>query len=179
MTENLINIRAIEEIDLDEVASIWYQGWQDAHAKILPKELAQYRTLDSFKQKLRSFFPNIRVACKHDKLVGFSITDNDELNQFYVTADARGSGVAAALLADAEKRLHDIGIKTAWLACAIGNYRAAKFYEKNGWCRVGNMISQLPTPDGLFPLEVWRYEKHLTANKGREIGEIPTLNVKN
>ena len=52
----------------------------------------------------------------------------------------------------------------SWLACAIGNERAAKFYEKHGWSRVGNMINQLPTPDGMFPLEVWRYEKDLSRS---------------
>jgi len=49
----------------------------------------------------------------------------------------------------------------AWLACAIGNERAARFYEKCGWRRVGKMINPLDTPDGVLPLEVWRYEKRL------------------
>lgn len=71
--------------------------------------------------------------------------------------------MAGALLADAEQRLGALGAVTAWLACAIGNARAARFYEKHGWRRVGNMVSQLPTPDGHFPLEVWRYEKSLAA----------------
>ncbi len=53
------------------------------------------------------------------------------------------------------------GVETAWLACAIGNERAAKFYEKNGWQRVGHRVIQLDIPDGLFPLEVWRYEKNV------------------
>jgi GNAT superfamily N-acetyltransferase len=40
----------------------------------------------------------------------------DELYQLYVSAPARGSGVAAALVADAEARLAEGGVKTAWLA---------------------------------------------------------------
>jgi len=156
-----MDVRTAEETELDQLASIWYHGWQDAHARILPTELARHRTLESFRHRLQTALPNVRVAGSPDQPLGFCIIKDDELYQLYVSAGARGSGVAAALLADAEERLSALGVKTAWLACAIGNERAAKFYEKNGWRRVGNMISQLPTPDGLFPLEVWRYEKNL------------------
>lgn len=153
--------REAKESELDRLASIWYDGWQDAHARILPVELARYRTLESFRHRLQTALPDVRVAGAPSQPLGFCIIKGDELYQLYVSAGARGSGVAAALLADAEQRLSTLGVKTAWLACAIGNERAAKFYEKNGWHRVGNMISRLPTPDGLFPIEVWRYEKNL------------------
>ena len=85
-----------------------------------------------------------------------------ELKPFYVTASSRGSGVAAALIADAEARLSDRGVGTAWLACAIGNDRAARFYEKSGWRRAGTMLHEAETSEGMFRLEVWRYEKSLT-----------------
>ena len=65
-------------------------------------------------------------------------------------------------MADAEARLSESGVETAWLACAIGNERAARFYEKCGWRRIGTMVNLLETTNGTFPLEVWRYEKSLT-----------------
>jgi RimJ/RimL family protein N-acetyltransferase len=65
------------------------------------------------------------------------------------------------LIADAEARLSENGVGLAWLACAVGNERAARFYEKCGWRRAGSMVNRLETPDGEFLLEVWRYEKHL------------------
>ena len=89
-----------------------------------------------------------------------------ELYQFYVSAGSRGSRVAGALIADAEARLAASGVATAWLACAIGNERAARFYAKHGWHRVGTMINRLDTPSGAFLLEVWRYEKSLAASPG-------------
>ena len=76
--------------------------------------------------------------------------------------DDRGTGVAAALMDDGEARLAARGVTTAWLACAIGNDRAARFYEKRGWRRVGVVTSHLTTPDGEFAVDVWRYEKTLT-----------------
>ena len=51
------------------------------------------------------------------------------------------------------------GFATVWLACAIGNDRAARFYEKCGWVRARTQVNRLETPDGVFEFEVWRYEK--------------------
>jgi GNAT superfamily N-acetyltransferase len=96
--------------------------------------------------------------------VGFYLVKSAELYQLFVSAGSRGSGVAAALIGDAEARLAASGVETAWLACAIGNARAARFYEKHGWARVGNMVNRLDTLSGEYLLEVWRYEKPLTPS---------------
>jgi GNAT superfamily N-acetyltransferase len=155
-------VRAAEEAEIDHLAQVWFDGWQDAHAQIVPAELIRLRTLESFRDRLRAALPNVRVAGPSGAPVGFSIVKGDELYQLFVSAEARGSGVAAALIADAESRLSAGGVDTAWLACAIGNERAARFYEKCGWRRVGTMINLAETSMGTFPLEVWRYEKSLT-----------------
>jgi hypothetical protein len=42
--------------------------------------------------------------------------------------------------------------------------RAERLYDKHGWLRIGAMISELDTPEGVFSLEVWRYEKRLTPS---------------
>jgi GNAT superfamily N-acetyltransferase len=92
---------------------------------------------------------------------GFYFLKGAELYQFYVSSDARGSGIAAVLMADAEARLRERDVHTTWLACAIGNHRAARFYEKCGWSRTGTVTDQVEVPGGTFALEVWRYEKSL------------------
>ena len=100
------------------------------------------------------------VQTDHEASLTWQLKD-DELYQFYVAAPARGTGVAAALMHDAEQRLVERGVSTAWLACAIGNARAARFYEKCGWRLAATVTSPLDTPAGIFPLDVWRYEKRL------------------
>lgn len=157
-----IDIRAADESEIDFLAALWYDGWQDAHAQILPVELARHRTLESFRQRLQAALSDVRVVGTIGEPLGLCLIKDGELNQLYVTAKARGTGVAARLLADGEARIRRSGMKTAWLACAIGNERAARFYEKNGWHRAGNVVIPLETPDGPFPLEVWRYEKELS-----------------
>jgi GNAT superfamily N-acetyltransferase len=157
-----MDVRAAQEAEIDKLASIWYEAWQDGHSQILPPELAQFRTLESFRERLQTALPSVRVVGAPGEPLGFCIVKGDELYQLFVAASSRGSGVAVALLADAEARLSQSGVETAWLACAIGNERAARFYEKCGWRRAGTMISELETPNGIFPLEVWRYEKSLS-----------------
>jgi GNAT superfamily N-acetyltransferase len=158
-----MEVRAAEESEVDALAKLWYEAWQDAHARIVPEELTRARTLESFRQRLRADLPNVRVVGPVGAPVGFCTIKDDELYQLFVSAPARGSGVAAALIDDAEARLARSGVDTAWLACAIGNNRAARFYEKRGWHLAGTVVSQLDTTAGTFPLEVWRYEKALTC----------------
>jgi GNAT superfamily N-acetyltransferase len=156
-----MRVRNAEEAEVGLLASLWFDSWHDAHAKIVPVELPRLRTLENLEARLKAMFPSVRVVDLSDEPGGLCAIQGDELYLLYVSAEARGSGVAAALLADAETRLSQDGVEVAWLACAVGNERAARFYEKWGWHRVGTMIKQLQTPSGTIPLEVWRYEKRL------------------
>jgi GNAT superfamily N-acetyltransferase len=158
-----MNVRDADRVELDDLARIWCDGWHDAHAQIVPAGLAAFRTLESFRERLRAALPTVRVAAPSGVAVGFHIIKDDELYQLYVSAQSRGSGVAAALMADAEARLCEAGVGVAWLACAIGNGRAARFYEKCGWHRAGTMAYHAETSKGQFLLHVWRYEKSLRA----------------
>jgi GNAT superfamily N-acetyltransferase len=162
MTEqHAMDVRPADETEIEQLAQLWYDGWQDAHAEVVPAELRRLRTRKSFRERMRAGLADARVVGPRGAPAGFHMLKGDELYQLYVAAESRGSAVAATLIDDAEARLRDNGVRTAWLACAIGNERAARFYEKRGWRRVGTMINRLDTPEGVFSLEVWRYEKPL------------------
>jgi len=171
----VLHVRAAGEREIDHLAKLWYDGWQDAHAQIIPGELRRRRTLASFRQRLEAALSDTRVVGPRGAPAGFCIIKDDEVYQIYVSAQARGSGAARILMADAEARLLKAGVETAWLACAIGNRRAARFYEKCGWCRAGVVSYQAETSNGTFPLEVWRYEKSLTRNFTKPHELIPRL----
>ena len=154
-----MSVRAADVGEIDHLARVWHQGWNDAHAALAPAGLVRARTLESFRDRLAAALADTFVAGPLSTPSGFHMLKGDELYQFYVARSARGSGVAAALIADAEARLAARGVTTAWLACAIGNDRAARFYEKCGWVRAGTTVNRLETADGVFEVEVWRYEK--------------------
>ena len=155
-----MHVRPADPSDLDLLAGIWFDGWRDAHLGLLPPDLARRRTLDSFRERLRAALPDVRVVPAAAPAVGFCLIRGDELCQLYVSAASRGSGAAVALISDAESRMRTAGVETAWLACAVGNERAARFYEKHGWSRTGTVMYQ-PDDSGGIEFEVWRYEKRL------------------
>jgi GNAT superfamily N-acetyltransferase len=156
-----LTIRPAEASEIDALAQLWHAGWQDAHAAVLPAELARLRTLRSFAERLPGMLPDVRVIGNPGAPLGFCAIKHDELDQLFVAPEGRGTGIAAALVADAERRLAAHGVTAAWLACAIGNHRAARFYEKCGWTLAGTVVNRLDTIEGPFDLEIWRYEKTL------------------
>jgi GNAT superfamily N-acetyltransferase len=160
-----MDIRDAKPSEIGQLGKIWHDGWQDAHAQIVPAELTLHRTLESFEERLRASLAEVRVVGASDTPLGFYMLKGDELYQFYVSSRARGTGVAKALMIDAEIRLGKSGVRTAWLACAIGNDRAARFYEKCAWLRTGIVTDQLQVPNGSLALDVWRYEKSLTLHR--------------
>lgn len=153
--------RAAEPEDLEPLARLWRQGWLDAHRAIVPEALIALRSPESFAERMAAALPRVRVLGPVGAPLGFHLIKDNELNQFYLAAEARGSGAAGVLMADAERRLAEAGVELAWLACAIGNARAARFYEKSGWTRTGETIVPTETSAGPFPLKVWRYEKRV------------------
>ena len=159
-----MDVRDAEDAEIDQLARLWHEGWHESHARIVPAELTRLRTLESFRSRLRDALPDTRVVGPPGDPAGFCIVKGAELYQLYVSARSRGSGVAAALIADAEARLAESGVTTAWLACAIGNERAARFYEKRGWCRAGTMVYRSDTSSGEYLLDVWRYERSLRSS---------------
>jgi len=159
-----MQMRTADAVEIDHLARLWYDVWHETHAQLQPPELTRLRTLESFRERLQAAIPNIRVAGPLGAPVGFCVIKDEELYQLFVSPEARGSGVAAALIADAEAQLAERGVETVWLACAIGNDRAARFYEKSGWRLAGTVVNPAETASGPFPLEVWRYEKRLTRS---------------
>ena len=129
-----IAVRAADASELDQLARVWYDAWQDAHAAIVPAALTRLRTLESFRSRLQADLPHIRVVGPIGVPVAFTIVKGDELYQLFVAAPARGSGVAV------------------------------RFYEKRGWRRAAAVVNKLDTTSGTFLLDVWRYEKKLTRS---------------
>jgi ribosomal protein S18 acetylase RimI-like enzyme len=154
-------IRPAEASDLDHLARLWHGGWHDAHASLVPPAWARARSLELFRARVAAAHAEMRVIGPPGAPLGFFLLRGEELWHFYVAPAARGTGAAAALMGEAEAELSRRGTATAWLDCAAGNNRAARFYEKCGWTRARTQVSRLETEEGAFEIDVWIYEKVL------------------
>jgi len=147
---------------IPQAAALWHAGWHDAHASIVPDDLTRLRTLDSFVERLTRLATSTRIAVRDGDVLGLCVVKEDEINQMYVSAQARGTGLARDLMSEGEARIGSAGHNRAWLACAVGNDRAARFYHKCGWQNMRTQTLRFETKIGTYPLEIWRFEKPLT-----------------
>ncbi|MFF5987227.1 GNAT family N-acetyltransferase [Prauserella flavalba] len=163
--ENAVTLRPAEAGDAAAVARIWYLGWQDGHLGNVPDELLAIRTEDSFTARAAQRIEDTTdttVATVDGSVVGFVMVVEDEVEQVYVAREHRGSGVAALLLADAERLVAEAGYEQAWLAVVGGNARARRFYERGGWRDEGRFDYAAASEDGPIPVPSHRYVKDVT-----------------
>jgi GNAT superfamily N-acetyltransferase len=158
-----MQVRPADPAEIDHLAQLWHDAWHHSHAHLAPPELVRLRTLPNFRDRLSVMLLDVCVAGPAGAPLGLCALKGDELYQLFVSPQAHGTGVAAALIADAEARLAARGVELAWLACAIGNARAERFYEKSGWRKAGTFVMMSETSNGPFPVDQWRFEKRLTT----------------
>jgi ribosomal protein S18 acetylase RimI-like enzyme len=164
-------LRPAREADAEAIADIWCHGWVDGHMGIVPQELVRHRTPDDFRRRVPPRLGWTTVAVLEDRLVGFVMVHGDEVEQVYVDASARGRGVADALMEHAEREIgarHDV----AWLAVAVDNTRARRFYERSGWRDVLGFDYPAEIEGGTLPVPCRRYEKAVkpTAERASQQG---------
>ena len=146
--------------DVEAIATLWHEGWREAHEGHVPDELVRHRTLAALRRRVGEDLAAIRVAAGEGGIEGFVTVHGDEVEQLYVATEARGTGLAARLLDDAEEAIaqrHD----RAWLAVVAANARARRFYARRGWVDAGPRDYEARTAAGTVTVAVHRYEKQV------------------
>jgi len=161
-----VSIRPARPDDAEAVATIWSDGWRDGHLGHVPEELVAIRTPESFRSRAGQRIGDTVVAvaggAAGPAVAGFVMVVGDEVEQVYVAAGHRGSGVAGLLLAEAERLVADAGHRRAWLAVAPGNARARRFYQRCGWADEGLFSYHAVVPQGgTIAVPCHRYVKTL------------------
>lgn len=126
----------------------------------VPIELVAHRQPEHFRVHAAARVPRSTVAEVDGAIVGFVTVHDDELEQLFVAAPARGTGVAAALLDHGEQQIA-AGHDRAWLSVVAGNTRARRFYERQGWSDGGLFQYGAETLAGTMLIPSHRYEKQL------------------
>ena len=156
-----VTLRPAIADDATAVAVIWCAGWQDAHVGNVPQGLVEVRTAASFYERAPARVEDTTVATVDGEVAGFVMVVDDEVEQVYVSALHRGTGVAALLMDEAERQVRANGHRKAWLAVVAGNARARAFYERAGWRDEGPFDYAAATEGGPISVPCRRYTKLL------------------
>ena len=159
-TAPAISLRGAVSSDTDDIARVWHAAWRDGHLGHVPPELYPYRTFEHFLSRVPPRIPRTTVASLADRVVGFVCVHDNELEQLFVLAEARGTVAASALLRAGEQRIAK-EFDTAWLAVAAGNQRARHFYTREGWRDYGLIRYEAEIAGGTIVLDTHRYEKRV------------------
>ena len=157
----MTELRPATADDAPAIARIWYYGWRDGHLGHVADELVALRTRESFDQRAAARVADTVVATVDGVVAGFIMVVGDEVEQVYVAGEHRGTGLAAALLTEAERLVAANGHDRAWLAVAPGNARARRFYQRRGWIDEGLFDYPAATADGPMPVPCRRYVKRV------------------
>lgn len=153
-----MQIRPAKTDDIGAIAKLWHAQWHSAHAAVVDADLVLSRVAAEFDARTKAHLPQTYVAEVDGVLAGFFMIEGDELYQFYVGSGHQGSGLAQGMMAQAEALLPKPRV---WLACSVGNDRAARFYEKCGWQNTGEQELEVETSSGPKPVSIWRFEKEV------------------
>ncbi|HSF36578.1 MAG TPA: GNAT family N-acetyltransferase [Nocardioides sp.] len=158
----MTSIRPASDADMAAVADLWHEGWHDGHAGHVPDGLTAARTLAAFHERTPPRVADTSVAVADDgALLGFVMVVDDEVEQVFVAPAGRGTGLASELLAEAERRVAAGGHASAWLAVVVGNVRARRFYERQGWSDTGDLPYQVTAGGKTFVSPCRRYVKRV------------------
>jgi putative acetyltransferase len=131
-----VSLRPYRADDEEAAIALWQRTWQQAYPSI---DFAQ--RLPWWRERWRGELvpqSSIVVADQAGALVGFVTIDGDGyLDQLVVAPEQWGSDVAR-LLVDEAKQLSPAGIT---LHVNKDNIRAVRFYERNGFARVGDGVN--------------------------------------
>ena len=163
-------LRPATAADVESVARCWAEAYPEQGPDVqglAPSFLAERTGAHMFRSRALERVADTLVACdRHGEVVGFCVCvgsgDSAEIEQLFLSARARGAGVAAPLLEAGEELLRARGSTHAHLYCMPLNARALHFYERGGWRRRGVRGHEVQISGGrTFTLQLMRLEKPL------------------
>jgi putative acetyltransferase len=130
------HLRRYADADEDASIALWLETWRQAYPSI-----DFDRRVDWWRERWRSELVPVAqiVVAEHDNaLIGFvTIDGTGYLDQLVVSPAQWGTDVSRALV-DEAKRLSPDGVT---LKVNADNFRAIRFYERNGFVRTGEEVN--------------------------------------
>ena len=153
------SIRRARPSDIDGILACLHAAFAPHQNSYIPAAYADtVLTSDTLSLRLQSM--SIFVALSAiGEIIGTiacnaASVDEGHLRGMAVLPDWQGRGVASALLKCAEAELRSHGCRQVTLDTTAPLLRAARFYEKNGYCRTGTVTD-------FFGMPLYEYARQL------------------
>jgi diamine N-acetyltransferase len=162
MNEFELKIRRGKPEDAEVLAPLAVKIFKDTFAENplnKPEDMQAYisqsMSVRAFRMELEDTKSIFYFAEMGDEMIGYAmlregstedcVADKNpiELNRLYVLHEFHGKGIAEIMMNKCFEIATEKGYKTMWLGVWEYNYRAARFYEKLGFKKIGNHIFQL------------------------------------
>ena len=147
-----LEIRELQEKDIDKCAEITVNSYPWTIYG-LKKEKAMQFLSDRLNKEM------VYVAQLNNEVVGFIAIKRDimfanYIRRLVVKEDMRGKGVGAQLIKFIENQTLERNLPNVFLLCAITNENAIKFYERNGYKKIG--VIENFVGEGLHEYLFWK-----------------------
>jgi ribosomal protein S18 acetylase RimI-like enzyme len=153
--------RPMRKDEIEAVAALWHDTWHSSHDHIVPHALCEFRTKGYFRRRIDNERETVRVIGATGKPIALCIVSLANLDMLFVAPSERGKGVGEQLLADAEARMRESGVKEAHLYVAIKNDGAIRFYSRHGWTDAGKVDKVFQVAGGTMTNTVRKMVKGL------------------
>jgi ribosomal protein S18 acetylase RimI-like enzyme len=114
---------------------------------ILKDEPDEYWQEEHFKKELDGKFILSFIALYKDDLVGYIIASVKQkeayIHKFMALREYRSRGIGTRLQREFEAKVEQLDLQKISLTILFGNNKALKFYEKNGFNKIGERIDTI------------------------------------
>ena len=137
-----MEIRLLEEDDIDGVCGIYAASWKSAYRGIIPQEFLDNIDKEKWREGIQNSELISLVMMNGEKIIGtasycasrfISLKDFGEIVSLYLLPAYYGNGYGRQLLQAAVDGLAELGYTYVFLWVLEENMRARAFYEKFGF----------------------------------------------
>ena len=144
-----MEIRRAKYTDIEQIAKIHVETWQDAYKGLMPAELLDNLSIDQKIKLWESLLSSdnkdtiVFVATEGESIIGFTSIGKSrdpeateeigEIYTIYVDHNHYRKAAGKLLLDAVQVELKELGFSKATLWVLETNIQGRNFYEKNGW----------------------------------------------
>ena len=159
-------LRPMTATDVPDVLAVQEPGAVAGLSEVFPQEAHPFPRdvlAERWLEEIEAADIDCCVIMLDGAVAGFAAIRGDEFLHFGTAVEHWGTGLALLAHDAVLDRMHDRGVRRAWLRVFTGNGRGRRFYEKLGWRPTGERSRSTFPPYA----ELLRYEREVRPGPAR------------